>query len=129
MAKKGKKKAGVKAGVVYRYMKSKATKKGGMNAGRLLMRSAKDGIALAGARRLPDFAGNYQGSVDKIVAGGALKVFRQGGSALIEVGIAEALANAIDSFVIPAIGGMIKGAPAAATKTTNGGMYAAAYTA
>ena len=80
-----------------------------MNAGRLVMRSVKDSVALTGARRLPDFAGTYQGSVDKIVAGGALKIFRQGGSALIEVGIAEGIANVIDTFVIPAIGGMIGG--------------------
>lgn len=115
---------GKKAGKVYKYIKKKATRKGGMNAGRLLMRSGKDALALTGARRLPNFAGNYQGSVDKIIAGGALKVFRQGGSALIEVGIAEGIANAIDTFVVPALGGML-GSPKA--PGGNGGQRNAVY--
>ena len=118
------------AGRVRRYIRRHATRKSGMNAGRLVMRSVKDSVALAGARRLPDFAGTYQGSVDKIVAGGALKIFRQGGSALIEVGIAEGIANVIDTFVIPAIGGMIGGGPSKAAAPSNGrGMNVAAYTA
>lgn len=78
--------------------------------GKMLMRSGKDAVALTAVRRLPDFAGKYQGSVDKVIAGVGLKLFKQGGSALIEVGIAEAMANGLDDYVVPALGGFVGGA-------------------
>lgn len=80
-----------------------------MGTGRLLGRAAKDALFLSVARRLPNFAGNYQGAVDMIVAGGMAKVTKQGGSALIEVGAAQGIATAVDQFLLPVLSGALGG--------------------
>ena len=61
---------------------------------------------LAGARRLPDFAGPYQGAVDKILVGGGTKLAGiSGHSDLLTAGIKEALADVIDLELIPRLSG------------------------
>lgn len=81
------------------------------------MRSGKDALALTAARRLPDFAGVYQGGIDKIVAGGGLKLVGQGGSAMIEVGIAELMAQAAETYVVPTLTKMVGGQIVSAGQT------------
>ena len=77
-------------------------KRSGMNLGRVLKRASKDALILSLARRLvPNIGGVYQGSLDKICSGGALKMLGQGGSSLIEVGIAEAGSTVLDTRVMP----------------------------
>ena len=61
------------------------------NSLRFIGRSLYGGAVLSGVRYLtPDFAGVYQGTVDKIAAGILMKLTHKGpGMAFIEVGVAE----------------------------------------
>lgn len=76
---------------------------------------------LSGARRIPDFAGPYQGAVDKIIVGGGTKlVGLKGQSDLLTAGIKEFVADLIDLEVVPrlsqGLGGLLGG-----PRATNGG--------
>jgi len=76
------------------------------------------GALLSGARRIPDFAGPYQGAVDKILVGGGTKlVGLKGQSDLLTAGVKELLADVLDLEVIPrlsqGLGGLLGGARAA----------------
>ena len=94
-------------------------KRSGMNLGRVLKRASKDAFMLSLARKLvPNIAGVYQGSLDKICSGGALKMLNQGGSSLIEVGIAEAGSTVLDTRVMPLAFGAVQPAIAQAQATT-----------
>lgn len=93
----------------FRGRRGKKVRQAGLISGRMIGRSLKDGLALSAARRLPNFAGKYQGAVDKLIAGLVMKLFKQGGSAMIEVGGAEAIANGIDDFIVPLVGRTIGG--------------------
>lgn len=65
---------------------------------------------LSGARRLPDFAGPYQGAVDKILVGGGTKLAGiSGQSDLLTAGMKEALADVIDLELIPRLGRWLGG--------------------
>ena len=93
---------------VSRYRRKNITrtsvKRGGMNLGRVLKRASKQALMLSLARKLvPNIGGIYQSSLDKISAASALKILGQGGSALLEVGIAEAGANLFDTRVVPLV--------------------------
>ena len=77
------------------------------NIGRSGARGAKHALFLYAAQKVsPDFLGKYQGAADKILASvmeRAAGRFKSGGSALFEVGIAEAGANLLTDFVEPFI--------------------------
>lgn len=94
---------------VYSRVRPYFTRKNAKRAGFSGLRIAKYGVALSAARNVtPDLFGKYQGAVDKVIAGGALKLFKQGGSSLIEVGMAEGVSNLVDDFVIPTLSGLVK---------------------
>ena len=96
-----------------------SVKRGGVNLGRVLKRASKDALMLSLARRLvPNIAGVYQGSLDKILSGSALKMLNQGGNSLIEVGIAEAGSTVLDNRVMPLAFGAVQPAIAQAQATT-----------
>jgi len=108
---------------VSRYRRKNITrtsvKRGGVNLGRVLKKASKDALILSLARRLvPNIAGVYQGSLDKIFSGSALKMLNQGGSSLIEVGIAEAGSTVLDNRLMPLAFGAVQPAIAQAQATT-----------
>jgi len=89
---------------------------------------------LSGARRIPDFAGPYQGAVDKILVGGGTKlVGLKGQSDLLTAGIKEFMADVLDLEVVPrlsqGLGGLLGGTRAAANGGAKRALTSNAYTA
>ena len=80
---------------------------------RFVGRSLYAGAVLSGVRYLtPDFAGAYQGPVDKIAAGVLMKLTKKGpGMEFIHVATAEAFSTALDTFILPTLQRLAAGSP------------------
>jgi len=101
--------------------KRSQVKQGLKLGGKKLANFAIGGALLAGARRLPDFAGPYQGAVDKIIVGGGASLAGIGGHRdLLTAGLKEAIADVIDIELLPRVGGLFGGILGGA-KAANGG--------
>ena len=86
--------------------RKQAVKQGLKLGGKKLANFAIGGALLAGARKLPDFAGPYQGAVDKILVGGGTKLIGiNGHSDLLTAGLKEAIADVIDLELMPRLSG------------------------
>ena len=89
--------------------------------GKKLANFAIGGALLAGARKLPDFAGPYQGAVDKILVGGGTKLIGiNGQSDLLTAGLKEAIADVIDLELMPRLSGGLGSLLGGGAKTNGG---------
>ena len=78
--------------------------------GKGLVNFAVGGALLAGVRRLPNFAGKYQGAVDKIIVGGGTRlVGLKGQSDMLTAGIKEGFADVLDLEILPRLSGGLGG--------------------
>ena len=80
------------------------TKKAAVFGGQFAGSALVGGLILTGVRRIPPFAGPYQSAVDKLVAGGIMKLAKRGpAGAFIKVGIAEGFATVMDTIILPTL--------------------------
>ena len=69
---------------------------------------ARNGAVLSLVRRFtPNMFGIYQQPADTVISGFALNQMGRGGKELINVGVTQAVSNAIDSLILPAISGRV----------------------
>ncbi len=87
---------------------SKKVVKSGKGTERLLKRAIKGAVVKTFVvKNLPAIAPQgYQGIVDDLTTGGIMKVFKQGGSANIEVGLQNGGAKILNGNILPALSGL-----------------------